>query len=381
MKIITILLLIFAFADSGYSESWTPIQPTGTVPSARSGHTMVEIAGRVYLFGGESKDILNDLWSYDKEDDEWQKTEVSNPPPERRKHTAVVYNDKMVILYGEGETGPLNDIWEYSPSANSWRQVPPPLGNVPAARLEHAAVPLAGQYFLIGGKDPDGKPLDDLWSYEPRANAWAKSSASCPKALYGHKAVAVSTTKIYVLGGTDGQTCSQDIFCYDTLAKQWTAVTPAGSEIPPARAYHVAGYNETDKKIIISGGKNGTLQLDDTWEFDLQTQMWTQKAKGPSLSESAAVTYDDGKVFVFGGKENGTEVNKMWLYDPNGQPRKPGDLDGDGDNDLADVVIGLKVNVNLNPGELKEGWISVDGSKKIGPETNMYNLQKAAGVR
>lgn len=385
MKIMTVLLLIFAFADSSYGETWTPIQPAGAVPSARSGASMIEIAGTVYLFGGQSEDgmgLLNDLVSYDKDDNKWQEKVVNNPPPVRKNHATFAYNNKMAIVYGEGTSGALNDIWEYDPSANSWTEVPPPQGNVPIARSEHVAVPVAGQYYLFGGKDPYGKPLDDLWKYEPRANAWAKIAASSPKALYGHKAVVVDTTKLYVLGGTDGQTRSQDIFCYDTIAKNWTVVTPATSAIPPARAFHIVGYNETDKKIIISGGKNGALQLDDTWEFDLQTRIWTQKAKGPSLSESAAVTYNNGRMLVFGGKENGVAVNKMWIYDPNGQPpRKPGDLDGDGDNDLADVIIGLRVNVNLNPAELKEGWISVDGSNKIGPETNIYNLQVVAEFR
>ena len=109
-------------------------------PSPRYGHSMVNIGGKAYLFGGSTAYVsdtlsisssagasdyvpasmlLNDIFAYDPNLEIWTPEEpANNPPPARKNHGAVALGEKMYILFGEGDGGLLQDIWMYDPSRN-----------------------------------------------------------------------------------------------------------------------------------------------------------------------------------------------------------------------------------------------------------------------
>ncbi|MBI5308202.1 MAG: hypothetical protein HZB37_07740 [Planctomycetes bacterium] len=330
---------ILFLAGLAHADVWKQIHPGGTIPTARSGHTMVEINNKIYLYGGESADssalvtgnsmLLNDISIFDLNSLVWTPEEpANNPPPPRKNHSAVALGEKMYILFGEGaQGGLLQDIWVYDPLSKEWQEQVVNSVSKPAARTGHSTVVMYGQIFTYGGKTATGV-ANDLWSFDLRSKTWVqRENGGIP--VYGHKAIADTGTKMYVHGGSDAdETMLDDLLSYDLNTQKWENIAVQG-EIPSPRAFHVSTFE--NNKIKISGGRgydtSGSLtDLGDTWEFDTVAVKWTPKAKVSPHSFSSAVVIpkpslqaegEESKIFMFVGQRNGEFLNESWLYYPN----------------------------------------------------------------
>lgn len=353
-KVWIYFVAILLLTGLAHADVWKQIQPDGTIPSARTGHTLVEINNKIYLYGGESADtstlvtgssILEDsVFVYDPNLTVWSPVEpANNPPPARKNHSAVALGEKMYILFGEGSQGsPLQDIWVYDPLSKEWQEQIVSSVSKPDARTGHSTVVMYGQIFIYGGKTTTGV-VNDLWSFELRSRTWTQRENG-GNLVYGHKAIADTGTKMYVHGGTsEDQTMFPDLLSYDLNTKRWENIAVQG-DLPSPRAFHIATF-ETNK-IKISGGNGyddfgSPTDLGDTWEFDTVAVKWTPKAKVSPHSFSSAVVVpkssdsnkvEEGNVFMFVGQRNGQFMNESWMYYPN--------------ENLCDTVNDLAVSPN-----------------------------------
>ena len=99
----TVLVALFILCQYTLfaQDTWEQITPTGDIPSAREGHSMVTIDSLVYLFGGQdnSKSIFNHITVYDPAIQEWMNEEpITQLPPARTGHKAIAYNGKMYVF-------------------------------------------------------------------------------------------------------------------------------------------------------------------------------------------------------------------------------------------------------------------------------------------
>jgi N-acetylneuraminic acid mutarotase len=164
------------FAYDPATNTWIELEPAGEVPPARYGHSMVydEARRQVLLFGGYAEDgtRLNDLWAYDPAANTWTELEPTGSLPARRNGSSLVYSSStgLIILFG-GYHGAawLNDTWAYDPSANTWTELesdwePPP------GRAYHAMVydSLRDSAIMFGGlTGSDQFPAyNDTWTFE-----------------------------------------------------------------------------------------------------------------------------------------------------------------------------------------------------------------------
>lgn len=342
-KVWIYFVAILLLTGLAHADVWKQIQPGGTIPTARSGHTLVEINNKIYLYGGESADtstlvtgnsmLLNDISIFDPELTVWTPVEpVNNPPPARKNHSAVALGEKMYILFGEGTQGSLlQDIWVYDPLSKEWQEQVVNSVSKPDARTGHSTVVMYGQIFSYGGKTTTGV-VNDLWSLDViRSGTWThRESGGNP--VFGHKAIADTGTKMYVHGGmSEDQTMFPDLLSYDLNTQKWENIAVPG-DVPSPRAFQVATFEAN--KIKISGGSGyddfGSLtDLGDTWEFDTVAVKWTPKAKVSPHSFSSAVVVpkssdsnkvEESNVFMFVGQRNGQFLNESWMYYPNENP-------------------------------------------------------------
>ena len=70
---------------------------------------------------------------------------------------------------------------------------------------------------------------------------------------------------------------SNTITNYNFQQNQWTTITPKSSIIPSKRAN--CGGTIINSGIVIFGGINGKIRLNDLWRFDLGSLIW-QEIKG-----------------------------------------------------------------------------------------------------
>jgi len=87
----------------------------------------------------------------------------------------------------------------------------------------------------------------------------------------------------------------------------WASLIPTGRRYFPAV---VSGG-----KLYISGGYSGTSRLNDLWECDLTTFIWTQKANMPTARSGHSAVVNGGKMYIFGGWDDASYLNELWECD------------------------------------------------------------------
>ena len=322
-------LLLFALLLLASSLAAVGVAPAAAdSPPARFGHSMVNINGDIYLFGGlvpGNPNPQNDVWEFHSGTNTWSEVFAACPPPGRYSHAATGVDDKMYITGGMDDEGnTLDDLWEYDNEANSWSEV---LASCPLpARSDHSLDALPdGSIVAIGGMGSAHTPLSDTWVYDTVASSWTQRTdfPGPYGGAYG-SSTAVHGNKVYVSGTTD------DVYVYDVITDSWTTITPGGTT-PPNRVLGASAQVGSSTVEYLFGGEdeNGNI-LSDIWEFDYGTDTWTRKTDMPvALSRFAAATFEaqsqSQHVLLFGGlQSDGKPSNQTFEYIPEAEECVPG---------------------------------------------------------
>ena len=327
--IVISILSLFSFSHA----DWDQEQPTGDIPSARYGHTIVNIDGQLYLFGGVRNDkavYLNDLYTYTPNENKWTKLDITNPPPSRQGHNAIEYNGKMYILCGKGDTGELDDVWEYDPVSNKWEEISS--NSIFPSRTDQGAVNINGKIYVFGGQTNDGSNiLFDMWCFDIAAVNWTKVGEYSSMARYGHSMVFLHD--IFVVAGRSSTGLLNDTWSYNITLNIWTK---ADTDQSPAARVDQTTVNTSDSITVIGGtGESGDLK--DLWKYNISSQQWTKGNDGPILTKSAGALIESRysraqNIFIFGGLQNGNPVQETWKFVEDDQENNDDDGD-DGDNE------------------------------------------------
>lgn len=363
----------------------------GNIPPGRwDAATWTDQNGNLWLFGGLGYDaatnttgvLLMDLWEYFPSSNEWVwmggSDAVGTPSPgvygtlgrpnagnvPGSRSGAATWSDQngnFWLFGGTGcdsacKVGDLNDLWEYSPSTNEWTWMggsstvgankgQPGIygtlgvaaaGNMPGGRSGAVTwTDQNGNFWLFGGTGYDASDvsgvLNDLWRFDPSTNAWSwvSGNSMLPKAAHGWPGL------------------------YGTLG------TPASGNLPGSRSGATGWRDENGNLWLFGGGGvdekgNGTA-LNDLWNFNLSTKMWTWMGGGTTAvscyaelgieicqgqpgvygtfgissannipgGRSDAMGWSDatGNFWLFGGQgydsvDNESNLNDLWMASP-----------------------------------------------------------------
>ena len=296
----------------------------------------VDSSGNFWLFGGDNgyaaqtnagaPQVLGDLWKYDPATNQWTWVGGSNStgapavygaqgvPAAGNYPGARQLMESWTDLSGNfwlfGGSG-LNDLWEYNPNTNLWTWIsgsaaPPAsafygtLGvfsptNVPGARIgANTWVDHSGNLWLFGGSG-----LNDLWEFKPATNQWAWMGGS-------------STPGVSGVYGTSG--------------------VPASANVPGSRTY-ASSWTDSAGNFWLFGGIGVSFLLDDLWEYNPATGLWTWFGPAtsnpeyapilgvgnpsntpPPRSDAASWADHSGNLWMFGGDGNVSAMNDLWKY-------------------------------------------------------------------
>lgn len=226
---------------------------TATKPSGRAGHSMATGSNGVILFGGMTSNDSLELT-----------TAEAGPGvlTGRRRMRSLEASDLLA----------LNDTWRFNGSL--WSEVLPDGGPVPPSRHSHTAVNM-------------DLPADPN---QPTVQPWLES--------------------IVIFGGTSSLTIPiedsaqfyNDIWAFDVATSTWREVTPASTNLPPARHSHAAVVTANGTLIVYAG-----MELEQ-WLF----------FRGPIL----ALHLKCFSLFFFlwplfaGANAQGDHLRDIWEYDP-----------------------------------------------------------------
>lgn len=305
------LFVLFSIPDQLFAQggSYHEIHPPNT-PGNRYGHSMVNINGNVYLFGGyvqDNPDPQNDLWEYQSPSSTWSQVFAASPPPGRAYHSAVSLGDKMVVFGGIGSDNQvMDDLWEFSSIANTWGQVlaadPPP------SRSDQTMTNVNGTVVISGGLNSQGQPLGDTWKFDTFASSWTQGRdfPGSPADGYGSSAMA-SGGKATLFGVTN------KAYSYDPASDSWETVNIAN---PPTSTSLSASTQIGDYGFRFGGEDNSSFEVtNQAYYYDAVNYSWAQATDMPApLASSAAASYALGGLEKSKANASGAGTEIILLY-------------------------------------------------------------------
>ena len=89
----------------------------------------------------------------------------------------------------------------------------------------------------------------------------------------------------------------------------------------PPSYRELSGLTKFGGSIFIYGGLKDSTILEDMWQFDPQSNIWTEQiassvlSPGPRSNPYLITLQDQNKILLFGGETKNGPVSDLWLYD------------------------------------------------------------------
>jgi N-acetylneuraminic acid mutarotase len=218
----------------------------------------------------------------------------------RRSYPASAEIDgKIYVAAGMvGETGkPLDFLERFDPTRNQWTS----LTSLPRAFSAATGASLNGRFWVIGGdnsREADGR---QVYSYDIVAGRW-RSEPQLPATRMNLAAVAFRG-KLYAIGGLDPVHPTRTVFVYDPSTRRWSRGTP----LPVALHAHAAVVFRGE--IWVLGGRVRSLERQrGVWIYNAERDRWRA---GPPLPERM----DTLAASVSGNRIDAIVDNHYFIYD------------------------------------------------------------------
>jgi N-acetylneuraminic acid mutarotase len=294
----------------------------------RSGAVSFQIGDRVFVGTGfDGTYRLKDFWEYDAASNSWfRKAEF----PGIARNSAVAFSAGGKGYVGTGFDGNnrLNDFWEYNPDDNSWRQIADFLGDYPdEAKYRYGAIAFSlndlgyvGSGYGASTATGGANDLKDLWEYNPGLDTWTRK-ASIGNSKRSNAFVFVINGVAYVGGGTNNGTYPTDFWKYNLTENRWDELNPLDDADNSDYTYAI--QRESAATFVVNGhaylcGGTYSSILSNVWEYDVATDLWTEKTSFEGTARDAAVSFAVGsKGYITTGR-NGSSLrfDDLWSFDP-----------------------------------------------------------------
>ena len=112
-------------------------------------------------------------------------------PPARTNHSVVTWQDKLYLFGGTDGVTWFNDVWTYEPRSNAWTELDC-IGYIPVAREGHSAALVNDTMYVFGGRTQEGVDLGDLAAFRISSRRWYmfQNMGHSPSARSGHSMTA-----------------------------------------------------------------------------------------------------------------------------------------------------------------------------------------------
>uniref|UniRef100_A0A0G4HCC5 BTB domain-containing protein n=1 Tax=Chromera velia CCMP2878 TaxID=1169474 RepID=A0A0G4HCC5_9ALVE len=273
----------------------------------------------------------------------WRDVVATGSPPCRRSlHVAVTLREHMYVFGGYDGGSRVNDFFRYDFKARKWENLTPTnTHDYPNARDRHVAVAHERRncIYLFGGYDGNSR-VSDFWQYDAEKNEWSilwrdPSEGVGPSARHSHSGI-VFEDSVYIFAGYDGN-YRNDLWQYDLDTKRWSqqdfshlTQRDMTQSLPRAR-YRTSASCWRDRMLVF-GGHDGQRHLDDFWEFNLSSRVWTQivydssGGSPPMARDSHAAVVLGDSLYLFGGS-TGIARNDLFHFlikpPPANNPEEP----------------------------------------------------------
>ena len=295
---------------------WT--QAAGFTGTPVRGSAAFAIGNYAYIISGTAGDqLIKQVYQYDSTTNTWaQKNDFPGTP--RLDTSGFSIGSKGYVCFGSDNNVSLKDLWEYDPQTDQWTRKTDFPG---LARLLATVMVINGKAYVTGGYTTEGYKTD-VWEYDPQTDTWTRK-ADFPGIPRGSAAGFAIGNKGYMCTGIipgSGWTTTKEFWEYDPQTDHWTQKTDfPGTARGYAQGFAIGtkGYTGLGLLEIGTGGNSLTL-IKDLWEYDPATNGWTQKTSIPGSGRAMAVSFVIGSsaYMGLGNNENVVNINDLWKYTP-----------------------------------------------------------------
>ena len=226
------------------------------------------------------------------------------PVPRASAAVAVIGHDAYIFGGRDAEGNVLNDMWRYDAEADQWTKC----GATPLSpRVNPAACAADNRLYLgLGFRGKHGRDssyLRDWWQYDPAAGQWTQL-ADYPN-NYTDRAVCFTETGRLFVGYGFFWNYRRDMFCYHIAADRWDSIdVHAEMHAFPTRSFGGTGCTCAGRHFYGTGYYGGSLN----WWGELQvgengqTGGWSKQTNVPGPTRTlAAACASDRYVYLMGG--------------------------------------------------------------------------------
>jgi hypothetical protein len=308
-------IALAATVDVPDSATWVQLSPA-TSPPARSYLAMAYdgASGKVIVFGGfDGNGYRNDTWVFDGIT--WTEVATETPPPARAA-AQMAYDGvthQVVLFGGYDGSNYLGDTWLWDGTTSRWTEAAPAHHPTPVTGPMLFPDP-NGRVDLFGGFDGHFYQLA-MWQWS-RSDWKRLSPAMVP---YARSSAAVATNPMIdqvVLFGGLGDVNPNNTWTY--RGNTWTLQSPVTQ---PALVYAAsAAFDPRISAAILFGGGSGGIDQNTTWRWFAPRGDWRQvlTTQSPPPREGAGMAYlpSLGHVIIFGGQNSELPLNDTWQFVP-----------------------------------------------------------------
>jgi len=262
----------------------------------RFAHASCAVNAKIFIFGGQRKGYLNDLWTWDTAAEEWVNytTEGTTPAP-RVQHT-MVFTGKEALVFGGyceniGEENDLHSLNVLNPEGEfTWAQ-PQTAGDPPAKRYGHTATMVGTNMIVIAGQDSSSQ-LGDVWCLETDSYTWkavdTRGDILLPRTL--HSAHYLLSSGLVVLGGFNRKVRNvRDVMILDLAADAASGTWRRAETFDETDAFKGRSQHQGVRQsnhIVIFGGFDGDKPLNDMVVYDADTGTFHAVAETKATPEA-----------------------------------------------------------------------------------------------
>lgn len=275
------------------------IQPR---PSGRWLHTLVEVDGTIFLYGGviKPKTLLNDMWVYTPAKETWNQKQRPTlpmqvvPPGDKYKDDPEQGRPSFAPEPPDMRALPAEDN-----GAKTRIHMDPDGGEAPPEEMDpDVSLPIYKTPVMpvLNPLQPVAQSADAAADGGPAKSAGASDKkSSLSKSPFGRRrrllinqitkfpsttlTPGLPTTSALLRGRTvqdpDSVVMIKDFWEFDIQANSWLVIRPDEKKNPPRRSLHTALAVGT-KMIVFGGVSDNNVLLNDIWTYDVKTRAWEE---------------------------------------------------------------------------------------------------------
>jgi len=233
----------------------------------------------------------------------------------------------LVYIYGisEGGNASPSQILKWTLSSHSLEELA--ASNIPSTSRGHSLLLLKKglaepSLVIFGGEDAGGNKNNEIryFSLNSKKFEILEVTGDKPKKRLLHTAAISTDNKMIIIGGKSGSVQYNDVWSFDFGTKKWTKLISDNKDI---KTYSSSSfYNKKDNSILLYGGSlsNSDKFSSDLLSYDISNnkfEVLEENAKPGELSGSSMIVVSSNELIIFAGnsinsKNEVVSNNKLW---------------------------------------------------------------------